>query len=197
MNGQASSVETTHAKAVSSEIRSILSELDRSEFVHAQEHLSRRLDNIHSELGKIEMRAWLGSEPKLHIERMLGEIISEMLDLHLRSIHDALHEVCANILENSREMRKMNVRLSDLSSKPCGVKGEQVDASGMRKDDTLAKLSSREREVVDHLLSGRANREIADRLEISERTVKNHLWKIYKKMGVETRTQLFSMLARP
>jgi len=197
MSGQASSVETTHAKAVSSEIRSILNELDRSEFVHAQEHLSRRLDNIHSELEKIEMRAWLGSEPKLHIEKMLGEIISERLDSHLRSIHDALHEICVNILENSREMRKMNVHLSDLSSKPCGAKGEQVDASGTRNNAILTKLSDREREVVEHLLSGRTNREIADRLEISERTVKNHLWKIYKKMGVETRMQLFSMLVRP
>jgi DNA-binding CsgD family transcriptional regulator len=197
MNGQTSSVETPNAKAVSSEISNILNELDKSEFVHAQGNLSRRLDKIHSELGKIEMRAWLGSEPKLHIEKMLGEIISERLDSHLRSIHDALHEVCVTILDNSREIRKMNAHLSDSSHGPCNAGSGQRDVSGKKKDGILAPLSTREREVVDHLLSGMTNREIADRLEISERTVKNHLWKIYKKMGVETRTQLFCILASP
>ena len=197
MSGQTSSVETPQATAVSSEIRSILNELDRSEFVHAQDHLSKRLDKIHSELGKIEMRAWLGSEPKLHIERMLGEIISERLDAHLRSIHDTLHEICVTILDNSREMRKMNARLSDPSSSPCCAESGQGDTSGTRNDSILAELSNREKEVVEHLLSGKTNREIADRLEISERTVKNHLWRIYKKMAVETRTQLFSKLTQP
>jgi DNA-binding CsgD family transcriptional regulator len=36
---------------------------------------------------------------------------------------------------------------------------------------------------------------MAEQLGISERTVKNHLWRIYKKVGVEKRSQLFSMLA--
>ena len=197
MKDQASGVETAHANTVTSEIRNILNELDSSEFVHTHEHLSRRLDKIHSELGKIELRAWLGSEPKLHVERMLGEIISERLDSHLRSIHDALHEVCVNILENSREIRKLNNRLSDQPPKTSTHRSKQCNGSGVRNDGLLIKLSNREREVVEHLLSGRTNREIADHLEISERTVKNHLWKIYKKMGVETRTQLFSMLVRP
>ena len=195
MNGQVSGVETTKANAVSAEIRNILNVLDRSEFVHAQENLSRRLDKIHSELGKMEMRAWLGSEPKLHIERMLGDIIGEKLDAHLRSIHDTLHELCIQIFANSRELQKMNGSLPETPSTPATDESDGAEAPSVRKYGILAELSAREREVVENLLSGMTNREIAERLGISERTVKNHLWRIYRKLGVENRSQLFSMLA--
>jgi len=194
MNGQISHAETPKANVVSSEIKNILKELDESEFVHAQEHLSKRLDKIHSELGKIELRAWLGSEPKLHIERMLGDIVGERLDSHLRSIHETLHEVCVSILEISREIRKMAFQASDI---PTGRNdcGERVNVTGPTKKTVLADLSNREREVVEQLLSGKTNREISVQLNISERTVKNHLWKIYKKMGVENRSQLLGIFA--
>jgi len=195
MNGQVSGVETTKANDVSAEIRSILNALDRSEFVHAQENLSRRLDKIHAELGKMEIRAWLGSEPRLHVERMLDEIIGERLDAHLRSIHDALHELCVQMLANSREIRTMMTRLTEISSGTPVEESPKDEAPSARKYGILAELSAREREVVEHLLSGKMNREIAERLGISERTVKNHLWRIYKKVGVENRSQLFSMLA--
>jgi len=195
MNGQASDVATRKATAVSIEIRNILNELDGSEFVHAQENLSRRLDKIHSELGKMEMRAWLGSDPRLHIERMLGEIIGERLDAHLRSIHDSLHELCVHTLANSREIRNMITRLPETSAETPAEKSRGVPAPSVRKYGILAGLSAREREVVEYLLSGKTNREIAVRLGICERTVKNHLWRIYRKLGVENRSQLFSMLA--
>jgi len=55
-------------------------------------------------------------------------------------------------------------------------------------------LSNRECEVVAALLRGEANKEIAKRLFISERTVKNHLTHIYGKFGVETRAHLFNLI---
>ena len=55
-------------------------------------------------------------------------------------------------------------------------------------------ISKREREVLIQLLGGKTNREISHELGISEKTVKNHLWKIYRKLDVENRTQLFNRL---
>ena len=55
-------------------------------------------------------------------------------------------------------------------------------------------LSNRECEVVAALLRGEANKEIAKRLFISDRTVKNHLTHIYGKFGVETRAHLFNLI---
>ena len=50
-------------------------------------------------------------------------------------------------------------------------------------------LSPREREVVSHLAQGFSYAQIADRLEISENTLKTHIKRIYGKLRVHNRTQ--------
>ena len=50
------------------------------------------------------------------------------------------------------------------------------------------RLTAREQEVVRWLCAGKTDRDIADILGISPRTVHKHLQRIYDKLGVETRT---------
>lgn len=50
-------------------------------------------------------------------------------------------------------------------------------------------LTEREMEILQHVAAGLANKEIAHRLSISERTVKNHLSNIMEKLHVNSRTQ--------
>jgi two-component system nitrate/nitrite response regulator NarL len=52
------------------------------------------------------------------------------------------------------------------------------------------RLSNREGQILDAVLAGGSNRDIADRLSISEQTVKHHLTRIYKKIGVSSRLEL-------
>jgi DNA-binding CsgD family transcriptional regulator len=52
----------------------------------------------------------------------------------------------------------------------------------------LARLTAREREVLGMHARGARTSEIAQQLEIAERTVKAHLASIYQKLGVESRT---------
>jgi DNA-binding NarL/FixJ family response regulator len=52
------------------------------------------------------------------------------------------------------------------------------------------KLCGREREIVGYVVHGFANRAIADRLGISERTVSTHLVNIYEKLNVHSRAEL-------
>lgn len=54
-------------------------------------------------------------------------------------------------------------------------------------DERWAGLTEREREVLVHVCDARSNRDIADQLFVSERTVKSHLTAIMKKLGVRTR----------
>jgi two-component system, NarL family, nitrate/nitrite response regulator NarL len=54
----------------------------------------------------------------------------------------------------------------------------------------MSLLSKREQEVVQCLPEGLTNREIADRLGLSQHTVKNHLFRIFDKLGVSNRIEL-------
>ncbi len=60
--------------------------------------------------------------------------------------------------------------------------------SGVRQEKPL--LSPREREIVQLVAQGYRNREIAEKLFISEQTVKNHLHNIFDKLGVSDRLEL-------
>ncbi|PWW27047.1 regulatory LuxR family protein [Cytobacillus oceanisediminis] len=53
-------------------------------------------------------------------------------------------------------------------------------------------LSNREKEVLELVIQGLNNKEIAQELFISEHTVKNHLTKIFQKLNVPDRTQAIS-----
>ncbi|MFH6889200.1 MULTISPECIES: response regulator [Corynebacterium] len=53
-------------------------------------------------------------------------------------------------------------------------------------------LSARELEILQALSTGDSNKQIAQRLFISEATVKTHLIHVYQKLGVETRTAAVS-----
>ncbi len=55
--------------------------------------------------------------------------------------------------------------------------------------DKLNSLTSRELEVLIQVANGMFNKEIATNLNISERTVKNHISNIFKKIDVSDRTQ--------
>lgn len=54
-------------------------------------------------------------------------------------------------------------------------------------------LTPREQEILRELTLGKANREIADSLWVSENTVKTHLRKIYRKLGVDTRAEAVAL----
>ena len=51
------------------------------------------------------------------------------------------------------------------------------------------KLSQREKEVLDLISKGYSNKEIAKDLFLSEKTVKNHVSNIFKKINVTDRTK--------
>lgn len=58
----------------------------------------------------------------------------------------------------------------------------------------LAKLTDRERDVLDHLLMGKLNKEIANELDVSQRTVEGHRARIREKMHARGVADLIRML---
>ena len=58
------------------------------------------------------------------------------------------------------------------------------------RSDSPADLSKREQEVLNGVLENLANKELADRLHISERTIKFHVSNLLAKFGVRRRADL-------
>jgi len=60
----------------------------------------------------------------------------------------------------------------------------------------LAPLTNREKEMLTLVLQGESNKEIAARSSISERTVKTHLYRVYRKLNVKSRTKAIALLSQ-
>ena len=58
----------------------------------------------------------------------------------------------------------------------------------------IDQLSPRELQVAERAAQGESNKQIADRLELSEHTVKNYLFHVFEKLGVSNRFELLFLL---
>lgn len=56
------------------------------------------------------------------------------------------------------------------------------------------RLTARETQIIEEIINGRSNKDIGERLFISPKTVENHLYNIYQKLDVTSRTQLLHLL---
>ncbi|MFC4684106.1 response regulator transcription factor [Exiguobacterium sp. s149] len=112
---------------------------------------------------------------------LLKEVASTELISAVRSVAKDgayLHpKVTTNVLKEYRRLLQF--------------KGEQAGRNvESRTDDPVYQLPSRREVEVLHLLAeGRSNRDISDMLFISEKTVKNHVSSVLRKMEVNDRTQ--------
>ena len=58
----------------------------------------------------------------------------------------------------------------------------------------IRSITKREQEIIIELLNGKSNKELAEALFVSEKTIETHLANIYRKVGVKNRLELFSRL---
>ncbi len=61
--------------------------------------------------------------------------------------------------------------------------------TGNEVDERLAQLTSQERRILDLIAEGLTNRQIAARVHLAEKTVKNYVSNLLMKLGMERRTQ--------
>jgi DNA-binding NarL/FixJ family response regulator len=70
-----------------------------------------------------------------------------------------------------------------------------VRAAGDPREGPLAALTAREREIAVLVAAGRTNREVAEQLVLSARTIEAHLRNVYGKLGVRSRVELTRAVA--
>ena len=71
-----------------------------------------------------------------------------------------------------------------------------LDKMRSHQPDELANLTDRERKVLELLGEGMTNRQIAERLFLAEKTVKNYVTSVLAKLGMQRRTQAVAWVAR-
>ena len=75
--------------------------------------------------------------------------------------------------EATRELRRLGHRVVRAAAAPAG-----------------GPLTAREREIAELVAAGRTNREVAEQLVLSPRTIEAHVRNIYGKLGVRSRVEL-------
>jgi DNA-binding NarL/FixJ family response regulator len=81
------------------------------------------------------------------------------------------------------------IRAAARGEAPLDPRAARTILAARSEPDPLGGLSQREREVLALLVEGLPNKLIARRLQISDKTVKSHLTRIFRELGVTDRTQ--------
>jgi DNA-binding NarL/FixJ family response regulator len=81
------------------------------------------------------------------------------------------------------------IRAAARGESPLDPRAARTMLDARSAPDPLAGLSEREREVLKLLVAGLPNKLMARRLQISEKTVKSHLTRVFRELNVTDRTQ--------
>lgn len=104
-------------------------------------------------------------------------------DQPVEMLSKCIHSVFrGQIWANSQQLRYVLEALST------GAFGRITDVKGK------ILLTRREEEVVSLVADGLKNREIAEHLNLSEHTVKNHLFRVFERLGISSRAELILYL---
>ena len=86
-------------------------------------------------------------------------------------------------IEKSTDTAEISAAIQDIMKSDNGDDDAEVVVIGD------IKLSKRQKQLILMLDRGLSNRDIAAELSISEHTVKVHLWRLFRRLGVKSRTQ--------
>ena len=146
------------------------------------------------------------SNPK-DIEKYVTEIKpgfifidNRILNLDIEKIVTMMTKKCPDskviLLDNQTELEPnfsnvIHVTKESSSSELIDIiKSKSSDKSLPTKTDGTNKLTKMESKVIELIVGGFSNKEIANKLSISDKTVKAHLTNIFMKLNIENRYQL-------
>ena len=141
----------------------------------------------------------LESRAMIDVTDLLGEVRAKTLVLHARGdfvVPIAEGKILATGIPGAQFVELDSNNHILLENEPawkrfCDEVSEFMALEGEThgEDPAFASLSPREREVLVLITEGLGNAQIAERLSISEKTVRNHVSNLFDKLGVWTRAQ--------
>ncbi len=130
---------------------------------------------------------------------LIDELLWARIDLG-RTLSRSDHARAVSVLTGAAELAKevgavSQARLVARELRRLGVRAWR--RRGASTGDGLASLSDREREVADLVAKGASNREIAETLVLSPKTVERHLTNVLAKLGLRNRTEVAALVRSP
>jgi len=173
----------------------------------AEEALSR-IAAVHPDVAILDVRLGEGETDGIAVCREIRSVHPEIACLMLTSFADD-EALFAAIMAGAAGYLLKEVRGRDIvGSVKRAARGESlldpaltqklIDRmrTGGPEDERLARLTSRERRVLDLVAEGKTNREIGAELYLAEKTVKNYVSNILSKLGMQRRTEAAVFAAR-
>ncbi|MHC1696751.1 MAG: response regulator transcription factor [Geobacteraceae bacterium] len=114
--------------------------------------------------------------------------------LHLMRLHKLY-----GVLSRDSDLQQLKKAIEVINGGQIWINNERLKVllHGMdnaRPSPSVEKLTAKESQIVELVVEGFKNREIASRLFLSEQTIKSHLGRIFRKLQVRNRSQLVSMI---
>ena len=195
-------------------ITRLLSEQSDLEVVGSTDNLAAATDNIRKVKPDIALVGWPASSPNcqkvfaaIQESKAPTRAIMLVTDDLKEDFVEAVRQGCCGIVpkQTSTELMLKSIRkvhtgefwldrmttadvIRRLARKGPPVASNGARGAGLREN--AAALSNRELEIVILVARGFKNKEMAERMFISEQTVKNHLHNIFDKVGVSDRLEL-------
>jgi DNA-binding NarL/FixJ family response regulator len=151
----------------------------------------------------------LGQVDGIEACRRIREELPDVAVVMLSSFGDE-ETVVSSVVAGAVDYLLKNVRRADLLKAiraaangeslldPSVTRGvlDRLRALEQRDDPLVASLSTREREVVCLVAKGHTNREIGDQLFIAETTARNHVSRIFARLGMSRRSEASAFVAQ-
>jgi DNA-binding NarL/FixJ family response regulator len=167
-----------------------------------------RIAAIHPDVAILDVRLGEGETDGIAVCREIRSAHPEIACLMLTSFADD-EALFASIMAGAAGYLLKEVRGRDIvGSVKRAARGESlldpaltqklIDRmrTGGPEDERLARLTERERRVLDFVAEGKTNREIGAELYLAEKTVKNYVSNILSKLGMQRRTEAAVFAAR-
>jgi DNA-binding CsgD family transcriptional regulator len=125
------------------------------------------------------------------------EMFNERLNAFLKSNEKILND--STYLKGSKAEILADVYVSRIYDRYCDIAGYLVIAKeirGIKEFMKKYKLTAREFEVLRLLITGILNKEISEKLNVAESTIKSHIEHIYDKTGAGSKLELVNLLKR-
>lgn len=125
--------------------------------------------------------------------------LQRMAEVHREvwSAAQAQHAALATLGQSRREAQQLDEAPDRMRFAGFGVAVRPAEPAPPPLNETyIARLSAREREIVQAMAGGKRVKDIAQELAISTHTVRNHLKAVYRKLNVRSQLELLSLITR-